>query len=321
MPASTKSNFCIQAQWQSTECLEGTKNITAFSTMDCPYFITKSKKEVATSGGACSTGGIDKTGKWKMLLMMVSLISNFVAGVATSNFEKKDVACIGARDVVDPQQHKAPDGQVWHTFEKTDHALDYIESLYLNGTLLTGVNIYCNDDQIALEDIEVTPDDNVDVTKRWSCSSAPLGTKFTQRRVVGNDTWWTPWVKGDCAYNKDDKEVKKTITWKNSVTANISHGFDYKLAQKYAASVGIKIAKSVKRKGSQVENIGANDVLSIWSQVPVYHCEQQTQKCVRKSYAKHGCKCGHWSDKITGDLPIKTDIVNLGLSSGADAQC
>lgn len=308
----------------STSSQQSTETTSGLLTFGHSYYITNSRGELVSNAASFTNGGNEPAGsndgKLRKFLVLFFMISNFVVGIATSNL-KDALVCVGAREVVEPLQHVTSDGQLWYTFDKADYALDYVESLYLNGTSLNGIKIFCNDTQTVLENIDVIPDNDADVNKRWSCSTAPLGTRFTQRKVVASGFWYTPWEKGDCSFNKDNKEVKRAVSWQSSTNANLSHGFDFNLAVKFAGSVGVKVTKTDKRSGSLVSHIGANDAVSIWTQAPMWYCEQQTQKCVRKYYGKHGCKCSAWSTNIHGDIPAKNKPINFGFSSGTDAQC
>ncbi|KAI5970819.1 hypothetical protein CANMA_000107 [Candida margitis] len=275
----------------STSSHQSTKTTSGLLTFGHSYYITNNRGELISNAASFTNGGIEPAGNngrtLSKLMVLLFMISNFVAGIATSNL-KDNLVCVGAREVVEPLQHVTSDGQLWYTFDKEDYALDYVESLYLNGT---------------------------------SLRDAPLGTHFTQRRVADSEIRYTGWTKGECNFNKDNKEVKKEFIWQSSTNANLSHGFDFKLALKFASSMGVKIAKSDNRSRSSASNIGANDVVSIWTQAPMWYCEQQTQKYVRKYYGKHGCKCSAWSANIHGDIPAINKQVNLGFNSGTDAQC
>ncbi|KAG5420247.1 hypothetical protein I9W82_002127 [Candida metapsilosis] len=320
MPASTRSSSSNYVPPHSS-----TESTSAILTMGHSYFITNSRGELVSAAGSFTNEGngmaaTSNGGKLSKLLVLLFMISNFVLGISTSRLEDEAV-CVGTRKVVEPLQHITSDDQRLYVFENADDALNYVELLFLNGTALEGVQILCNDTKTVLEDIEVTPDNDVAINKRWSCSTAPLGIKFTQRRVASSSLGFAPWQKGDCVYNKENKEVDRKVAWRSSTYANISHGFDYKLAQKFAASSGIEIVKAEHQSGTQSSHIGPNDVVSIWTQATMWTCEQQTQKCVRKYYGKHGCKCSAWSSNIHGELPVKNKPINFGFSSGEAAQC
>lgn len=290
-----------------------------------PIFITNSRGELVSAAGAVSNGGHagNNGGKLSMLLVLFFLISNFVLGVHVSNL-KEDEICVGTREVVEPLQHVTSDGQLWFTFENADLALNYVESLYLNGTNLDGVKIFCNDTKTALEDFVVTPDNNnnTGVGKRWSCSSAPLGTHFTQRQVADSGIWYTRWARGGCGYNYNSNyEAEETVSWSTSTSVSLSADFDFGLAETFGAAVGVVVTRTDERSGSWDCHVGPHDVVSVWTQAPMWYSDQQTQRCVREYYGKNGCKCGAWSAYIHGDTPAKNKPINFGCSTGGAAQC
>lgn len=173
----------------STSSQQSTETTSGLLTFGHSYYITNSRGKLVSNAASFTNGGNEPAGnnggKLSKLLVLFFMISNFVVGIATSNV-KDALVCVGAREVVEPLQHVTSDGQLWYTFDKADYALDYVESLYLNGTSLNGIKIFCNDTKTALEDFVVTPENNTSVDKRWSCSTAPLGTHFTQRKVTAS---------------------------------------------------------------------------------------------------------------------------------------
>lgn len=201
-------------------------------------------------------------------------------------------------------------GEVVHNFAFTDDALDYAEHLYLNGDDVTQYKAYCNDTRINLEEFDIFQEG---WAKRWKCSNAPLGTRFTQRRTVQHGKKFSEWDQVKCEFNNSisSKPLRATPKpWKYSKFKKVAKGFNVGSAKKLANSSGLSIVDKVsfnndKEGVSCASKLGEFASSSI--RVPMFYAKQQTQKCVRKKYGKHGCKCSKWSKVKYGEFPVKNE--------------
>lgn len=201
------------------------------------------------------------------------------------------------------------DGDVIYNFVHTDDALSYAEHLYLNGDDVSQYKAYCNDTRMNLEEFNIQQEGK---TKRWKCSNAPLGTHFTQRRTIENGTKFSNWDQIKCEFNnsisyKPHKATPKP--WKYSKSKKTARGFDAKSAKNLAKSFGLNIVDKVSFNNNGEEKISCasklNEFASTSIRVPMFYAKQQTQKCVRRYYGKHGCKCGKFSKGKYGEFPVK----------------
>ncbi|KAI5966077.1 hypothetical protein CANMA_003323 [Candida margitis] len=200
------------------------------------------------------------------------------------------------------------DGNVIHSFADTDDALNYAEHLYLNGDDVSKYRAFCNDTRMSLEGFDISREGKA---KRWKCSNAPLGTHFTQRRTVENGTFFSKWSQVACEFNNSIQEVPHRALpkpWKYTKSKRADRGFNHKSCKRLAKSFGLDAVDKVKFNNDK-EGVSCasklNEFASASIRVPMFYSKQQTQRCVRKYYGKHGCKCGHWSKIKYGEFPIK----------------
>ena len=212
------------------------------------------------------------------------------------------------------------------TAETDDDALDYIEAMYLNGLSLNGVQIQANNTGYIIEDITVASDLHTQVSglyRRWSCSSAPLGTYFTQRETVDKGYYLSNMTKvSGCSYSLSNSALGGPMLWDTEVSQSISKGFDVKTAHQNAKlSYGYTLKKKVTLHGNYVCNVAKGESGALFSQSTMYWADQRKQKCVRRYYGKHGCKCGDWSPTMHGVVPVSNVLPTIQCVTGSDSGC
>ncbi|CAH2353153.1 hypothetical protein CLIB1423_09S03972 [[Candida] railenensis] len=263
----------------------------------------------------------------KILIISMLLISRAVSmSIGMANNCLEDINKRGLEDI-NVLQISTPFGDILTT-ETDDDALDYVEAMYLNGLSLDGVKIQANNTGYIIEDITVAADPSSDTTdlsglyKRWSCSSAPLGTYFTQRQTVNKGYYLSNLTQASGCLYSSSVAIGGSVSWDTEVTQSIDKGFDGKTAHQNAkTSYGYTLKKKVSLHGKYECNVPEYEKGALFAQSTMYWADQKKQKCVRRYYGKHGCKCGDWSPKIHGVVPVSNVSPKIQCVIGSDSGC
>ena len=201
-------------------------------------------------------------------------------------------------------------------FKTDDDALSYAESLYLNTSITIELPLFVKESQSLINIVNIT---ELPITKRWSCSSAPLGTHFTQKQNAQYGIWWGPWAAASpCFYTGNGNGGSRSIELKSCRSWSVSAGFSLDLIK----GLGFDISADITTEDCKSDSWTCDEgkwAVQVWKQQQYLWADQQEQRCVREYYGNNGCKCDAWGPYIHGDVP--TNTISYGCSTDNNVNC